>query len=119
MLLFAPPHTCACSPLAVQYGDAAAGGDPQLWAEALDYFVGQPGDCSAAISEVLRHIEAGALLPPLVVLQTLAKDKQLKVWASWVRLLLGQEFWWLQRCRPDDNNDGVKFGCLLAASYLP
>eukprot|EP00775_Hariotina_reticulata_P008195 gene8195-8386_t len=63
----------------VQYGDAASGGDPQLWAEALDYLVGQPGECSAAISEVLRHIEAGALLPPLVVLQTLAKNKQLKV----------------------------------------
>jgi hypothetical protein len=28
---------------------------------------------------VLRHIEAGGLLPPLVVLQTLAKNKQLKV----------------------------------------
>lgn len=38
------------------------------------------GDCSSAISEVLQHIEAGALLPPLVVLQTLAKNKQLKVW---------------------------------------
>jgi hypothetical protein len=63
----------------VQYGDAASGGDPQLWAEALDYLVAQPGDCSVAISEVLRHIEAGALLPPLVVLQTLAKNKQLKV----------------------------------------
>lgn len=37
------------------------------------------GDCSSAISEVLQHIEAGALLPPLVVLQTLAKNKQLKV----------------------------------------
>lgn len=55
------------------------GGDPQLWAEALEYFCGQPGDCSAAISEVLRHIEAGRLLPPLVVLQTLAKNKTLKV----------------------------------------
>ena len=37
------------------------------------------GDCSSAISEVLQHIEAGGLLPPLVVLQTLAKNKQLKV----------------------------------------
>ena len=29
--------------------------------------------------EVLAHIEAGALLPPLVVLQTLAKNPQLKL----------------------------------------
>jgi hypothetical protein len=40
------------------------------------------GDCSSAISEVLSHIEAGGLLPPLVVLQTLAKNKQLKVRAT-------------------------------------
>lgn len=50
-----------------------------MWGEALEYFCGQPHDCSVAISEVLRHIEAGALLPPLVLLQTLAKNKQLKV----------------------------------------
>jgi hypothetical protein len=56
-----------------------AGGDPQLWAEALEYFCAQPGDCSSAISQVLQHIEQGGLLPPLVVLQTLAKNKSLKV----------------------------------------
>jgi hypothetical protein len=61
-----------------------AGGDPQLWAEALEYFCSQPGDCSAAISQVLQHIEAGELLPPLVVLQTLAKNKNLKV--RWLTL---------------------------------
>jgi hypothetical protein len=55
------------------------GGDPQLWAEALEYFCGQPGDCSSSISQVLQHIEQGELLPPLVVLQTLAKNKSLKV----------------------------------------
>ena len=33
---------------------------------------------TAAIVEVLGHIEAGAILPPLVVLQTLAQNKQLK-----------------------------------------
>ena len=31
------------------------------------------------VREVLAHIEAGALLPPLVVLQTLAKNPQLKL----------------------------------------
>eukprot|EP00882_Tetradesmus_deserticola_P009855 GHRQ01010413.1.p1 GENE.GHRQ01010413.1~~GHRQ01010413.1.p1 ORF type:complete len:423 (+),score=244.16 GHRQ01010413.1:587-1855(+) len=63
----------------IQYSDAAAGGDPQLWAEALQYFCAQPGDCSDAISQVLQHVEPGELLPPLVVLQTLAKNKTLKV----------------------------------------
>jgi hypothetical protein len=57
----------------------STGGDPQLWAEALEYFCAQPGDCSSAISQVLQHIEQGELLPPLVVLQTLAKNKSLKV----------------------------------------
>jgi hypothetical protein len=27
----------------IRYGDAAAGGDPQLWAEALQYLCAQPG----------------------------------------------------------------------------
>lgn len=63
----------------ITYGDAASGGEPQLWAEALQYLVGRPGDCSAAIAEVLSHVEAGGLLPPLVVLQTLAKNPSLKV----------------------------------------
>jgi hypothetical protein len=50
----------------------------QLWLQSL-YGDVAAGDCSSAISEVLQHIEAGGLLPPLVVLQTLAKNKQLKV----------------------------------------
>jgi hypothetical protein len=39
------------------------------------------------IAEVISHIEEGNLLPPLVVLQTLAKNPQLKVG---VARLLGQ-----------------------------
>ena len=31
------------------------------------------------VVEVVEHIEAGKILPPLVVLQTLAKNKDLKV----------------------------------------
>jgi hypothetical protein len=27
----------------IQHGDASAGGDPQLWAEALEYLSTQPG----------------------------------------------------------------------------
>jgi hypothetical protein len=63
----------------VQYGDAASGGEPHLWGDALEYLATQPGDCSGPIAELLRHVEAGNLLPPLVVLQTLAKNPNLKV----------------------------------------
>ncbi|KAF8068385.1 VPS11 [Scenedesmus sp. PABB004] len=62
-----------------QYGDPAAGGDPQLWAEALEYLVSRPDDVAPAIARVLARVEAGALLPPLVVLQTLAKNGRLQV----------------------------------------
>ncbi|CAL5228225.1 g11315 [Coccomyxa viridis] len=60
-------------------GDVSRGGDPHLWTEVLQYFGSQQYDCSAQVREVLAHIEAGALLPPLVVLQTLAKNPQLKL----------------------------------------
>lgn len=63
----------------IQYGDAKLGGDPQLWADALEYLCMRPEDCTAQIVEVMGHIEEGAVLPPLVVLQTLAKNKNLKV----------------------------------------
>ncbi len=107
----------------IQFGDAKAGGDPQLWADALEYLCARPGgdDCTQQITQVrhmrcvrmwmalavilcvdsvrsqgaqllnnscyiagcftqvLAHIEGGAILPPLVVLQTLAKNPSLKV----------------------------------------
>ncbi|GAX83865.1 hypothetical protein CEUSTIGMA_g11290.t1 [Chlamydomonas eustigma] len=59
----------------VRYGDASRGGDPQLWAEILDYFVRQPGEaCLQSALLVVEHIEAGNILPPLVVLQALAQN---------------------------------------------
>ncbi|CAK0785749.1 hypothetical protein CVIRNUC_008960 [Coccomyxa viridis] len=60
-------------------GDVSRGGDPHLWTEVLQYFGSQQYDCSAQVREVLAHIEAGALLPPLVVLQALARNPQLKL----------------------------------------
>lgn len=35
--------------------------------------------CAEQVSEVLRYVEAGALLPPLVVLQALAKNSHLRL----------------------------------------
>mmetsp|Transcript_24 Transcript_24/g.67 ORF Transcript_24/g.67 Transcript_24/m.67 type:complete len:963 (-) Transcript_24:145-3033(-) len=64
----------------IRLGDAAQGGDPQLWTEVLAYFAERPGEeCTAQLKEVLEYIEAGNLLPPLVVLQTLAKNPALKM----------------------------------------
>ncbi|EFN56788.1 hypothetical protein CHLNCDRAFT_144280 [Chlorella variabilis] len=57
-----------------RFGDARTGGDPQLWHDALDYFASQPTDCSAQVQELLARIEAGGILPPLVVLQVLSRN---------------------------------------------
>ncbi|KAI3427097.1 hypothetical protein D9Q98_007036 [Chlorella vulgaris] len=57
-----------------RFGDALTGGDPQLWHDALDYFASQPTDCSARVQELLERIEAGGILPPLVVLQILSRN---------------------------------------------
>ena len=63
----------------LQYGDVQSGGDPMLWRQALEYLAGCGGDVSSSIEALLQHIEAGELLPPLVVLGILAKNKNLKV----------------------------------------
>ncbi|PNW86687.1 hypothetical protein CHLRE_02g095074v5 [Chlamydomonas reinhardtii] len=66
-----------------KYGDAARGGDPVLWSEVLEYFVGQhdaappASDCSAQIMQVVEHVERSGVLPPLVVLQTLSRSRRL------------------------------------------
>eukprot|EP00891_Asterochloris_glomerata_P006754 jgi/Astpho2/6754/e_gw1.00102.4.1_t len=63
----------------MRLGDASRGGDPQLWSEVLEYFGSQQSDVTQQVQEVLRHIEASNLMPPLVVLSTLAKNPQLKL----------------------------------------
>lgn len=35
----------------IQHGDASAGGDPQLWAEALEYLSTQPGRKGPALNQ--------------------------------------------------------------------
>ncbi|XP_010412524.1 PREDICTED: vacuolar protein-sorting-associated protein 11 homolog isoform X2 [Camelina sativa] len=55
-------------------GDSGKGGDPSLWADLLKYF-GQIGeDCTKEVKEVLTYIERDDILPPIIVLQTLAKN---------------------------------------------
>lgn len=47
--------------------------DPNLWVQALSYFASK-SDCKEKIVEVLGHIEADNLMPPLMVVQTLAES---------------------------------------------
>lgn len=63
----------------MRLGDALRGGDPHLWSEVLEYFARQPQDCTEQVGAVLQHIEAGNLLPPLVVLSILAKNPNLQL----------------------------------------
>uniref|UniRef100_A0A8C9U302 Vacuolar protein sorting-associated protein 11 homolog n=1 Tax=Scleropages formosus TaxID=113540 RepID=A0A8C9U302_SCLFO len=45
-----------------------------LWEQALGYFARKEEDCKTYISEVLQHIEQNNLMPPLLVVQTLAHN---------------------------------------------
>ncbi|XP_028322374.1 vacuolar protein sorting-associated protein 11 homolog [Gouania willdenowi] len=45
-----------------------------LWEQALGYFARKEEDCKAYISEVLHHIDQHNLMPPLLVVQTLAHN---------------------------------------------
>uniref|UniRef100_A0A3B3RJX0 Vacuolar protein sorting-associated protein 11 homolog n=1 Tax=Paramormyrops kingsleyae TaxID=1676925 RepID=A0A3B3RJX0_9TELE len=45
-----------------------------LWEQALGYFARKEEDCKPYISEVLQHIERHNLMPPLLVVQTLAHN---------------------------------------------
>lgn len=47
----------------------------KVWSSIATVYFGP--DCQ--VSEVLRYVEAGALLPPLVVLQALAKNSHLRL----------------------------------------
>ncbi|XP_046856298.1 vacuolar protein sorting-associated protein 11 homolog [Xenia sp. Carnegie-2017] len=46
--------------------------DSNLWVQALSYFASKENDCRKYIMEVLNYIDRHNLLPPLLVLQTLA-----------------------------------------------
>jgi hypothetical protein len=88
-----------------EHGDPSRGGDPQLWADALDYLCSSsgsgkeegvvagetstepsasapsPSSCppEAVVREVLRRIEQARALSPLAVLQALARHPTLPV----------------------------------------
>ncbi|XP_068634099.1 vacuolar protein-sorting-associated protein 11 homolog [Aristolochia californica] len=55
-------------------GDVSKGGDSSLWADLLKYFGELGEDCSKEVKEVLSYIERDDILPPIIVLQTLAKN---------------------------------------------
>ncbi|XP_065191110.1 vacuolar protein sorting-associated protein 11 homolog [Sycon ciliatum] len=48
--------------------------DPNLWLQALSYFAHTDEECREQIVEVLAHIDKRNLLPPLMVVQTLANN---------------------------------------------
>ncbi|KAH0623394.1 hypothetical protein JD844_031667 [Phrynosoma platyrhinos] len=52
------------------YGDQEA----CLWEQALGYFAHKEEDCKEYITAVLKHIETKNLMPPLLVVQTLAHN---------------------------------------------
>lgn len=49
--------------------------DPQLWVTALSYFAEKEDDCKTQMEQVLRNIDQQQLLPPLLVVQTLANSR--------------------------------------------
>ncbi|KAG8569456.1 hypothetical protein GDO81_014420 [Engystomops pustulosus] len=53
-----------------QYGEQ----ESCLWEQALSYFARKEEDCKEHIATVLRHIESKNLMPPLLVVQTLAHN---------------------------------------------
>uniref|UniRef100_A0A1J3I679 Vacuolar protein sorting-associated protein 11 homolog n=1 Tax=Noccaea caerulescens TaxID=107243 RepID=A0A1J3I679_NOCCA len=55
-------------------GDSRKGGDPSLWADLLKYFGEVGEDCTKEVKEVLTYIERDDIVPPIIVLQTLAKN---------------------------------------------
>ncbi|PIK39430.1 putative vacuolar protein sorting-associated protein 11-like [Apostichopus japonicus] len=48
--------------------------DPNLWVQALSYFATKQKDCKPYIVDVLSQIDRHNLLPPLLVIQTLAHN---------------------------------------------
>ena len=58
-------------------GDAGRGGDSSLWNDVLSYFGERGENCAKEVKEVLVYIERDNLLPPLIVLQKLAKNPTL------------------------------------------
>jgi hypothetical protein len=58
-------------------GDVGPGSDLSLWNDVLVYFGERGENCANEVKEVLVHIDRDNLLPPLIVLQKLAKNPAL------------------------------------------
>eukprot|EP00055_Hartaetosiga_balthica_P005109 m.14455 g.14455 ORF g.14455 m.14455 type:complete len:1016 (-) comp4316_c0_seq1:135-3182(-) len=56
------------------YSDA----EPSLWAQALEFFANEEG-CQTYLKQVLDHIDAKNLLPPLMVIEVLARYDQVSL----------------------------------------
>ncbi|XP_069106820.1 vacuolar protein sorting-associated protein 11 homolog isoform X1 [Argopecten irradians] len=50
------------------------GQDSNLWVQALSYFARKEDNCKSQLMEVLSHIDKKNLLPPLLVIQSLAHN---------------------------------------------
>ncbi|XP_036368498.1 vacuolar protein sorting-associated protein 11 homolog isoform X3 [Octopus sinensis] len=48
--------------------------EPNLWVQSLSYFAMKEDNCKTFLMEVLSHIDKKNLLPPLLVIQTLANN---------------------------------------------
>jgi hypothetical protein len=62
----------AVSQTCQRYGEA----QPALWVRALSYFADRSPECDNELREVVGHIERHNLLPPLMVVQTLARNER-------------------------------------------
>ena len=67
--------------------------DDQLWIQALNYFAAHPEPCERELKHILQVIEQKHLLPPLMVVQIMAKNptKQLAVIRDYIVKCLEQE----------------------------
>lgn len=66
--------------------------DPNLWVQALSYFA-SIDKCKEYIAEVLRHIETNHLMPPLMVVQTLAESQHATLADIKVCVCVGVDGW--------------------------
>eukprot|EP00727_Mastigamoeba_balamuthi_P012483 m51a1_g7858 putative vacuolar protein sorting-associated protein 11 homolog (936) ;mRNA; r:250849-254074 len=77
--------------------------DPNLWMQVLSYFAGIPDNCDKEIAEVLLNIERSNLMPPLMVIQVLARKPSLAL--SAVKDYVVRRLQSDARCIADDERD--------------
>lgn len=87
--------------------DPSRDGDSSLWADVLQYFGERGDDCSKEVKEVLVYVEKDNLLPPLIVLQTLAKNPTLTL--SVVKDYIARQFKQMSQLIEDDQKTIEKY----------